>query len=167
MQLSVMKATELRAKSAKKGVMAARGQYFPRLSMYGNLNTNYSSAASRDVILGTADVESGDYVNINGSPVPVYTQITNFNSEKISYRDQFKNNYNTSVGLILQVPIFNSFQSRHAVSLSKIQLKSAEVTAESTKTQLIQSVEQAYLNMKAAYERYTLYNFNRAAGGFQ
>jgi outer membrane protein len=155
MQLSVMKAAELRNKGAKKGVMAARGQYFPRLSLYGNLNTNYSSAASRDVILGTADVESGDYVNINGNPVPVYTQITNFNSEKISYRDQFKNNYNTSIGLTLQVPIFNSFQSRHAVALSKIQLKSAEVTVESTKNQLLQSVEQAYLNMKAAYERYT------------
>jgi outer membrane protein len=155
MQLSIVKAAELRTKSAKKGVMAARGQYFPRLSLYGNLNTNYSSTASRDIILGTADVESGDYVNINGNPVPVYTQITNVNSEKISYSDQFKNNYSTSFGLTLQVPIFNSFQSRHAVALSKIQLKAAEVTAESTKSQLTQSAEQAYLNMKGAYERYT------------
>jgi outer membrane protein len=154
-QLAIVKAADLRIKSEKKGVMSARGQYFPRLSLYGNLNTNYSSAASRDVMLGTVDVATGDYVNINGSPVPVYTQITNYNSEKISFKDQFNNNYNSSVGLTLQVPIVNSFRNRHSVALSKIQLKNAEVTAEVTKTQLMQSVEQAYLNMKAAYERYT------------
>ena len=35
MQLSDMKVAELQTKSAKKGVMAALGQYFPRLSLYG------------------------------------------------------------------------------------------------------------------------------------
>jgi outer membrane protein len=153
-QLAIVKSADLKIQSARKDVMASRGKYFPRLILYGNLNTNYSSVASRDVALGSFNAESGDYVTINGNTVPVFTTFTNYSTEKINYRDQFENNYNTSFGLSLQIPIVNSFQNRHAVALSKIRLKSAENNAASVKTQLMQAVEQAYQNMKSAFDRY-------------
>ncbi len=45
-QLSLVKAAHYRRRSAEAGVRAARGQYYPRLFLNGNLNSNYSSAAT-------------------------------------------------------------------------------------------------------------------------
>jgi len=71
-----------------------------------------------------------------------------------SYSDQFRGNYNTSVGIGLSIPILNSFQSRNRVAIAKITLTDAKNTSESTKIQLKQNVEQAYVNMTTALERY-------------
>lgn len=153
-QLSLIKAVDYRQRSAQKKLHATRGQYFPRVSLNGNLNTNYSSVATRDIALNSFESATGDFVNFNGSNLPVMTQSTNYRTEKIGFDDQLKNNYNTSFGVSVQIPVLNSLQSRHAVALSKIELKNTQYIAESTKTQLKQSIEQAYFNMQAAYTRY-------------
>ena len=153
-QLSLIKAADLRIQSAKKGVDVAKGNYYPTLTLSGSFNTNYSSAAMRDVVLNTSEGESGDYVTLNGSKVPVITTRTNFSSQKISFSDQFNNNYNTSLYLSLQVPIFNRFYARNRVALAKIDLKNTQVTAQAIRTQLSQNIEQAYFNMTAASDKY-------------
>jgi outer membrane protein len=56
----------------------------------------------------------------------------------------------------LHIPILNGFQSRNNVALAKIDLLNAKYTAENTKIQLKQSIEQAYVDMSAAYERYQI-----------
>jgi outer membrane protein len=81
---------------------------------------------------------------------------TNYSSgsQPINYVDQFRNNYSTSFGLGLRIPILSAFQGRNRVSLAKINLLDAEYTERSTQVQLKQNIEQAYLNMTAAFERY-------------
>ena len=44
--LAAIKARELRLEATAKGVAVARSQYIPEISLFANLNTNYSSAAS-------------------------------------------------------------------------------------------------------------------------
>jgi outer membrane protein len=122
-QLAYVKAATLRRQSAEKGVAAAKGAFYPTLSFFSGLNTNYSSAAQ-------------------------------LNNQSIQYWDQFKNNYNTQVGFSLKIPILNYFQSRNKVALAKIDLQSFKYVEENTRIQLRQNVEQAYLNMTNAYERY-------------
>lgn len=153
-QLAIVKAAELRKQSALKGVQVARGLHYPTVNLSGSLLTNYSNAASRDIPLNTVETSSGDYVDIAGSKVPVMTQRTNFLSQKISYGDQFKNNYNTSVFLSIQIPILNNFRARNRVALAKIDLRNAEVAEQTVKTQLSQNIEQAYFNMTASLEKY-------------
>jgi outer membrane protein len=153
-QFSLIKAVELRKQSAEKGVKAAQGQLFPILSLNGNANTNYSSAASNLIFLNTTDVTSNDYVVVNGSPSPVIYKQRNYNSERISYRKQLTNNFFTSFSLNLRIPIFNSLQQRNRIKLSKLTLKNNELVAQTTKTQLQQSIEQAYINMTSASDRY-------------
>jgi outer membrane protein len=114
-QLAIIKATHLRQQSAEKGVQAARGDYYPTLSLNGNVNTNYSNAALHDVFQNTSDVPSTDYVEIDGNQFPVIKQQDNFLSQPISYGDQVKNNVSTSVSLGLSIPILNSLQARHRV----------------------------------------------------
>ncbi|GAB2972633.1 TolC family protein [Mucilaginibacter puniceus] len=81
---------------------------------------------------------------------------TNYSSgsEPISYVNQFRNNYSTSVGVGLSIPILSAFRSRNRVALAKINLLDAEYTERSTQIKLKQDIEQAYLNMTAAFERY-------------
>lgn len=153
-QLSIIKAVDLRQRSAEKKVAATRGQYFPRVSLTGNLTTNYSSAATKDIALNSFQSPTGDFVTLNGTDYPVIKVSTNYQTEKIDYNSQFKNNYNTSINLNVRIPIFNSLQNRHAVALSKIELKNSEYISENTRNQLRQSIEQAHQNMQAAYKRY-------------
>lgn len=153
-QLALVKAAEFRKQSALKSVKVAKGFYYPTIALSGSFNTNYSNAALRSVPLNTVETASGDFVNLSGSKVPVMTTRTNYSSEKIPYRDQFNNNYNTQVYLSIRVPIFNGFNAKNRVALAKIGLKNAEAAAETVKTQLNQSIEQAYFNMTAAMEKY-------------
>lgn len=153
-EFSLVKAVDLRRESAARGVKVARGQLFPTLSLNGNASTNYSSVATNDVFQGSSEVASSDYVTINGSSYPVYKKQNNFNTEKISYGKQVKNNIFTSVSLGLQIPIFNAWQQRNKIKQAKIDLKNTEYVASTTKTQLQQSIEEAHINMSASLERY-------------
>jgi len=122
-QFSLVKAVELRKKSFVYGSKAARNALFPRVSIGGGLNTNYSSIAQ----------------NASG---------------KIPYNSQLRNNVSTSLGVGVNIPIFNRYQQRNRVKLADILLKNSELEEERTKVQLRQDIEQAHLNMTNAYERY-------------
>jgi outer membrane protein len=151
--LPIVKAAELRQQSALQGLKIAKGSFYPIVSLGGSMNTYYSNAASMDVLVNSTEVESGDFIKINGSKVPVMTQRPNFTNQKISYGSQFNNNYNTSVYLNVRVPLFNGFRARNKVAAARIQMRSADVTAQTVKTQLNQSIEQAYFNLAAAGEK--------------
>ncbi len=152
-KLPMIKASELRKESAAKSLQIARGSMYPVISLSGSLNTNYSNAASRDVFINSVEVPSGDFVTVNGNKVSVITKQSNYSTEPISYRDQFNNNYSTSLFLNVRVPILNGFRARNRIALAKIDMKNADLTAQTTKTQLNQQIEQAYFNLNAATER--------------
>jgi outer membrane protein len=153
-QFAQIKAVGLRQKSAEKGVQVARAQLFPTLSLNGNANTNYSDAARNDIFINTTDVTTTDYVVVNGTQSQVIRKQNNFSSQKIAYGKQLNNNLSTGISLNLRVPIFNSLQARNRIKLARVNLKNTELIAQTTKTQLQQFIEQAYINMNTASERY-------------
>jgi len=123
-QLAIIKAADLRTKSAEKAVQAARGNLFPSVGLGGGFYTPYSSAA-RDSA-----------------------------SRKIEYYDQLSNNYRTYIGVGISIPIFNNFRYRNQIALAKIDLKTAEFTSKTKQIQLKQNIEQDYFNMTAAKNKY-------------
>lgn len=106
----------------------------------------YGVKAARGALFPTISIGGG--LNTN------YSSIAQNAAGKISYNNQLKNNVSTSVGLGVSIPIFNRMQQRNRVKLADIQLKNSELEEEKTKTQLQQQVDQAYLNMTNAYDRY-------------
>lgn len=70
------------------------------------------------------------------------------------YHAQINNNYNYGFGVGLHLPILGNFKTRNNVSLAKINRLEAQYTTETTKIQLKKNVDQAYINMRSAYERY-------------
>jgi outer membrane protein len=155
-QFSLVKAAGYRTQSNQAAIKVAKGELFPTLSFSGNASTNYSNAARQEIFINNTTVATTDYVTVNNVQYPVITQKSNYSSQKIGYGSQLENNLFTSFSLNLRIPIFNSFQARNRVKLAMINLKSSELNEKTTKTQLQQSIEQAYVNMNTALDRYKI-----------
>lgn len=155
--LALVKSVELKRQSAEKGVKVAKGQLYPTLSLNGGINTNYSNLQQSAIPVDSVQVATGAFTRQTPTgPVTgtVYTYQNQYETRKISYGTQLRNNYYTSINLTLQLPILNFFQKRNNVSQAKLNLLNAQYIEETTKTQLQQSVEQAYVNMTTAYSSY-------------
>lgn len=73
---------------------------------------------------------------------------------------QLKNNNDKSLGLSLNIPIFNKFQTKTNINNSKLQILNRSLELESAKKGLRKQIEQAYTNAVAALKRY---NANQVA----
>ena len=153
-QFAQIRAVDFTVKSTEAGVKAARGRLFPTLSLNAGIGTIYSNTARSQVLVRSIDTAFYDYVIVNGNQVKVRTLQNEFSFPKIPYTEQLKNNRSTGISLDLQIPIFNGFFQRNRIKLAKLELKNSQLIAKTTKTQLQQSIEQAYISMTSASDRY-------------
>ncbi|GGD12912.1 TolC family protein [Hyunsoonleella pacifica] len=152
--LVTFKANTLRIEAAKKGVSATKAQFTPEISVFGGVNTNYSSAAEIFSNSGTSIVETGDFVSINGQDFPVMTEQTEFSAESISYNDQLDNNLNTVMGVAVRVPLFNGFRAKNNVALEKIRVEESILELERTHLDIKNTISQVHFDMEAVFNRY-------------
>jgi outer membrane protein len=151
-----IKAAKLRTESAEKGIKAAEGELYPSLYLGGNLNTNYSSVASRSFLVNTTEAPSSDYVMVNGQKSPVIVEKNNFRNDKINFGDQLSNNLFSSINLTLSIPLFNAFQTRNKIKRAKIAYKNNQIIEQHTETELQQAIERAYVDVVNSFEKYQL-----------
>jgi outer membrane protein len=151
-----IKAGKLRRESAEKGLQVAKGALLPTLSLSGGINTNYSSAAQRSVFADSTIVPTSQFIQTPSGRQTVYSVQQNYVGQDINYADQFRNNYSTTVSLGLNIPILNNFQNRNRIALAKINLQTQRYNEQSNVIQLKVKVDQAYVNMTSAYDRYQL-----------
>lgn len=152
--LVTIKANTLRIEAAKKGVSVAKSQFTPEFSVFGGINTNYSSAAELFNSTGTDVVETGDFVSVDGQDIPVMTEQTYFSSEKIGFRDQLDNNLNTVIGFSVSVPLFNGLRAKNNVALEKIKVEASILELERIHSDIKNAISQVHFDMEAVYERY-------------
>lgn len=152
--LATFKAKQLRIDAADSGVKAAKSYYFPELSLFGQLNTNYSSLAQSFTETGSTISETGDFVDISNQLYPVLTNQAQFQSENINYMDQFDNNLSSVVGISLRIPVFNGFNAKNEVAFEKILLKERSLDLQNTILLYKQSIEEAYIKMESAFDRH-------------
>ncbi|MEO5893789.1 MAG: TolC family protein [Ferruginibacter sp.] len=162
-KLASVKASELKIQSSAMAVKVAAGSFFPTVSLYGVLNTNFSSAAMLNKNIGTTEIPNGDYVVVGGNNVPVITHQNNFTSQKIKYGTQLNNNLSSAYGISIAIPLFNSFRTRSNVKLAKNEERNSQLVADNIKFQLRQAIEQAYVNISTTYKRYTVLQEQSAA----
>ncbi|APZ45127.1 transporter [Polaribacter reichenbachii] len=154
LNLATFKANELRLASAKKGVSVAKAQYIPEISLFGQLNTNYSSAAETFTEIGTTIAETGDFVSINNQNIQVLTNQKLYNAQQINYLDQFDNNFNSVIGISVSVPIFNGFRAKNNVALEKVNVQESLIALEQTQFEIKNAIQQVHFDMEAAFARY-------------
>ncbi len=154
-QFAQIKAVDLRAKNAAKAVQVQRGQLYPLLTFGASVSTRYSSVATQNQYINTTTVASQNYVDVNGNQLPVMVKQDNYSINKIPFNDQLNNNLYTSYGFNLNIPIFNNWFQRNRLKQAKINYTLADFTEKTTKTQLGQAINQAYINMLSASGRLT------------
>ncbi len=152
--LATFKAKRLRIDAADSGVKAAKSHYFPKISLFGQLNTNYSSVAQEFTEAGRVISETGDFVTINNQDFPVLTNETLFDTNSIAYGDQFNNNFNSVFGVSVRIPLFNGLNAQNRVALQKIQLQESSIDLQNTKLLFKQSIKEAYIKMESAFNRH-------------
>lgn len=152
--LALIKANNFKINSAEKGIKISQSGFYPTLSLGGNLGSSYSSLAQTLTPTTITQEQTGSYVIINGNQNPVLRQQQNYSASKTGYAKQLNNNLGTFVGINMQIPLFNSFQTKNRVKLAKINLANTKLESENTKLQLKQNIEQAYLNMTGSFNRY-------------
>ena len=163
-KLPLIKSAALKTKAYESALKVAKGQFYPTLSLYGSVSSNYSSAATNTFAGQLVDTSTSNYVTVGGTKYFLTVQQPgSYRVQKISFSDQFKNNVYTSFGLQLQVPILNSLRARNNVKLAKINLQNEQLVASAIRIQLQQNIEQAYENMTAAFGQYQAYQDQVAA----
>jgi len=158
-KLAAVKAATLRRQSAEKNVKSVRGLLFPQITLGAGLFTTYSNTATKSTLIDSVTKAiPGLYVNSPTGKQAVFSTEANNSVQKISFGDQFKNNYGTYVQIGLNIPIFSNRQRYNNLSKAKISLLNYQAIEENTKIKLKQDVEQAYYNMTAAYNKYQALN---------
>lgn len=149
-----IKSADYKIQSAEAGLAISRGARSPRISIFSSLSTSYSSEAQRTV---------GSPVFIGFNPTGAVTSTGEdvlspsyiYNYEKTPLSDQFDQNFYKSVGLSLNIPIFNGLSATTNIKRAKLNLENAKYSSEFTKNQLYKSIQQAQADALAALNKYS------------
>lgn len=132
-------AGQLRVSVANKNAALKKGALYPSLYLTGGLRSNYSSNAKEVV-----------------SVLPTVTKI-------IPYDKQLDQNFGQSLGLSLNVPIFNAKSARINYYKSNLAILNAQYNLEKNQLQLQNDISTAIANVKAAKQKLLATGTYRAA----
>ncbi len=77
-----------------------------------------------------------------------------YNTENVSFKNQFNNNGSEYVGISLSIPIFNRFSVRNEVRQARLNIETQELTLDNVKLALYKEIQQAYQDAVAAQAKY-------------
>ena len=113
-------------KSAEMNLKTARGNLIPSVSLTGNIFSNYNLTDR----------------NLNGSHITLHQQLDN--------------NFGKTVGVLLEIPLFNKYQNRFAVEREKINLSNAKLATQQIENDVVKNAQQLLNDFISAKEEYIL-----------
>jgi outer membrane protein len=129
-----MKAARYRLESSEKGLVIAKGQRVPRLSMSGYWGSSYSK-------------DFPEYgLDVNGAPIII--------RDEMKLSDQLSNRENKAFGFNLSIPIFNGGQVNRNIANAKVNIDRNKLYMENSKNALRKEIQQAHANARAAMNKY-------------
>lgn len=159
-------AGNLRLKSAEMGVDIAKSSYYPRLSLFGSIDTRYASKAQQQVGTGTVVVPQSILAEDLSATIDITGTSQTANLEAVQgtigfvtevpvrgaypYFDQLNDNLGQTVGLSLSIPIYNNHQTKLNVERAKLNILNTQLTNQRNKQQLKTNIQTAIANAKAA-----------------
>lgn len=147
-----IKLAEIQQEGYLQAIKIAKGSYFPVVSLFGGIGTNYSSISQN--VIGTSTVQTQIGV-LQGTTTPVIGQYQSpVYSPSYSITNQFGNNLNESFGISLQIPIFNRFTAHTAVKKAKLNYEYSQLSTQLAKNTLSKTITQAVLDVQAAEKQY-------------
>lgn len=123
-------AAQLRVQSAIRQLDIAKGYRYPSLSVGAN------------------------YYNYYSNNNKMYDEETREELGVISFGDQLNSNRQSSVGLTLNIPIFNRNQVKIGITNASLQISDYEYRLQTARNVLRKDIEQAYTNALASFNRH-------------
>ena len=143
----------LAIQAAEAAIGSARASGRPSLSVSASAGTGYSSLQQRTIGETPAfpvTLDDGTPVLVGGQPL---TFPGNPSLETTPVFTQFSDNRSGAVGLTLNVPIFDRYQTRRAVVEAQIQAENARIQLDALDRQLAAEVQQAAVEARTARAR--------------
>jgi outer membrane protein len=90
--------------------------------------------------------QAGNYptLSLSGGLGTNYYTTSGFKAD--GFGTQLKNNFSQYIGLNLNVPIFNRFQTRNQIRMARINQENQQLTLDNTKKTLYQDIQKVYYN---------------------
>lgn len=148
-----IKLAELQQEAYAQQVKVAQGNYYPTVSFFGAVGTNYTNQVSQQIVGETTSTQTST-VNINGQPATITTPIIVPVYQPYGAFSQLGNNFNQSIGISVTIPIFNKYQARTSVRKAKLNYENAQVSTDLAKNTLSKTIIQAVLDLEAAEKTY-------------
>jgi outer membrane protein len=153
----LQRVNEFRLKAAQSSVLAARGAMYPSLSAFGSLGSRYNNQVITILDVNSVGLsnEPVGAVNVGGVNYNVFTFKPDYLTEKTPLFTQFQDNFNQSIGLSLNVPLFNGGTSKSNWRRSKLNVETAKLQQTADDQKLKQDIYQAYTSAVMAFEKFT------------
>ncbi|MGZ5218472.1 MAG: TolC family protein [Chitinophagaceae bacterium] len=155
--LPQQKINDLNLQAAMKNVAAAKGNMYPSLSLFGGLDSRYSDAQKLRVNSFVKDFVNIGSVTVGGTPYLVSTleqQTIPTGFSKNTYFRQLSDNFSQSIGLGLNIPIFNGGVARTNWKKAKLNVTNVELQNELDAKTLKQDIYQAHANALASLQKF-------------
>lgn len=156
---------EKQQQTYQQAINLTKGYYYPTVTLYGGVASSYSNRLNQRLIGQTIISQQIGIVQATGQSVvtayqqPVYAPYSAFT--------QISDNFNQSIGLSVQIPIFNRFSTRTAVRKAQLNYQNAQLNTQIAKNNLSKTIIQAVLDLNAAEKQYQsaqqTYEANKAA----
>ncbi len=137
--------------SNQLGVQIAEAGVYPRLSLFGNLNTLYSGSR-KELFNPQATIRPIGYVD--GTNEVVLTEITSYDRKTTPFGNQLNDNFGQALGLSLSIPIFNNHQVKTNIAEAKLNEKSGKIDVDRTKNQLMADIVRSFTSYENASSLY-------------
>lgn len=145
-----VKSKEYQLKANEYLLKANKGRRSPTLSISASLATGYSGLAKR--IIGYQS-QTDTLGSIPGFGPLVYNQQVPI-LEKSPFLQQYKDNFNQTLGFNLNVPLFNGLNTHTSVKNAQLNVLNAKYNFELNNQNLYKTIMQAYANAQAALSKY-------------
>ncbi|MBK8922599.1 MAG: TolC family protein [Saprospirales bacterium] len=147
-----VKAAEYRIRSAEAGVPLAKADYFPSVSLFGSLSSNYSSQYL-DFANGTllrTELTPPVIVRVNDVDVPIQQYVSYYDYPKTPYFTQLDQNFGQGVGVSLNIPLYQNGRVRLNVERARLGVLAAQLQDNQTRQQLKNDIQTAIANARSA-----------------
>jgi len=152
--MPLQKMYALRIEAAQYQVKAARGAMYPSVSAFGGLNTRFVNAKT-PVIGVFPDKATGSYVTVNNQQIPVFAPefgIIGYNGTPLLR--QLNRNFGQSIGLSINLPIFNGWNQRTQWDRAKVNVQQVQLQDDQERQNLKTNIYNSYQDAFASLQKY-------------
>jgi outer membrane protein len=146
-----VKAADFRMLSADEGISLAKAAYYPTVSLFGSLSSNYSTQYLK--LTPTGEIKKNDsptFVEIDGTTLPVYFYSPEILVEDLKYFPQLDQNFGQSFGVNVSIPIYSNGRNKLSVERARLNRVTSEMQNTQVRQQLKNDIQTAIANARSA-----------------